>query len=1062
MLPSLETNLSKWESSGALARGVRSDVSDGSASSMFPAAGASENALSSLGSASVVVVGPPTGGAKIGEQSASPRHPCLSRIPGRSHHHPLEATLPPERSTSLEVSMSTHEVAGLAALYSLPAAPSPCDDLVLEQLLTSANGALRPKRNLPRQRVSRPPSRPGGGSGGETQQNAYHVTTAADLSSRPGEEEDCLSSSLTSKPLPPSPLPPGAELPADALWAPMWPPDRQPRDALPFAALPREGLRLGSRRSPRAATASREGRGKPEAGDATGRRDAGELSEHAVSSEELSGSFWERSVQRILGEAASALRRYPLESRTAAAEASNSPGLPPQARSSAAAWSEESKLLSLRALSRNAADPRVPEATSELVQAVAEGVLRSGRGAGGTGEGRGAISASPLRGLDTQPQRGRRDGPPGGAASVDEVAECLERLYEKNAENTARLRLALMLSRGGYVHPSECSSRAQLDCDEEAKDGLETAVAAEKRGRADLPGELCCAPAAECAAGRGLGENDWEAASGLAAGGSAEGARALADGRRIRALLAASAAGSAMDGKRRRRGSFGEEVGRGGKLLCTEKDDDAGLAVSSRVGCTRADDLLSSLASRVTHPRAFDASCPPPEALRSAGAAGDGCAPLPGTVVGNALQADLPSLCFLARGETGFQAARPQPRGYPLGEDEALRQTVARRELDMGQFSSSVVRSFPFPLSRQVVGDRHATFAPAQSEELDEMKTRSSGVATPESDFFVMKSGRLPVGSEVRGTADRHAETQGGRRFGKFAAGPGVPDCQEGGVGRQPAPVVDGRSGGPQAGDEAEDRNLPECWTVGQKDHFTEKYKWLFISGGMLGCLYCRAMKDRGLRARKRGMKIVSHWADGAVKPSGASRVTNMRSLRKKICRHQDSRTHKEAAELLGEGSLEEAFGGAGRKVHDAARLATLRAGAASPAAMGGNTGMNDWERQLHFLEPRPRGEAPGDGFPPRMGGGPPVGGPVPAVPEHARTGGGRGDDRETGGHVGFACGQPRREPAADSEPEEDSDDESVDSGRRGECSGGADANGRAEVDLRKTHAAVFRAIDGG
>jgi len=99
----------------------------------------------------------------------------------------------------------------------------------------------------------------------------------------------------------------------------------------------------------------------------------------------------------------------------------------------------------------------------------------------------------------------------------------------------------------------------------------------------------------------------------------------------------------------------------------------------------------------------------------------------------------------------------------------------------------------------------------------------------------------------------------------------------------------------------------PSCWTLDQKIEYCRKYDWLFVCNQNLGCELCRKVGCLGVEA-KMGMKIATEWASGTVTFSGENPRQQLRSLRKKICVHKESSSHKAAQKLVAEadkGALE-------------------------------------------------------------------------------------------------------------------------------------------------------------
>ena len=93
--------------------------------------------------------------------------------------------------------------------------------------------------------------------------------------------------------------------------------------------------------------------------------------------------------------------------------------------------------------------------------------------------------------------------------------------------------------------------------------------------------------------------------------------------------------------------------------------------------------------------------------------------------------------------------------------------------------------------------------------------------------------------------------------------------------------------------------NWPSCWTLDQRLFFTKKYTWLCASrpSGLIGCKMCARVAGLGPSERTMGMKITlqKEWVDCAISGSGADKIKQQKSLRKKIYEHMESKSHKHA-----------------------------------------------------------------------------------------------------------------------------------------------------------------------
>ncbi|KFG40798.1 hypothetical protein TGP89_310170 [Toxoplasma gondii p89] len=770
------------------------------------------------------------------EQDTVPTYAGSSRLLGVSP----DSMSPAEGSSAFDPRLGKCDLAGLPDFSSLR---SSTDSRVLERLLTTASDFF----HLPKRCLSPPRSRFLEHRSCDTQRASG---TPLDTGRCASDACNCALSTVSR----------GSADDSDSPWEAAWSSDRQAVYAS-SSCPPRRDRARSTRRSEFVSGGQR----RAETEEALGSHGSDDLARPGAS-DELAEDAWERSVQRILGEAASALRRYSVEGRDTRGTVPLGRGQP---RVSPAPLADENELLPLRAFSQTATGKLVLDQRPET--GPERGRLERAAG-GSTREGRACAAVSPFEDVDASlchPCR-PRDGP-AECAATREAAECLERLRERDSEKAARLSLALMLSRSPLRATNSRSPAEHLDSDEERR-GRDDAAVVEKRPRVELPATMRSSMG-EAA----LGEQDWQASRGL----TSERRKAYLDAeeRRVRALL--SEVAGRVEGKRRR-------------------EEDSGLAACGCVGEPDGDGDLR-LGCRM-HARTFDRLCLE-QSLRP-GLSADRLSPCRrNSSLGNGL----PSLSFAGRADPSLV---PCPRGRCL--DDGLRQRSP-----LGESVSSSL--FLTSRDRQDLRDRPGPLG--KLKETSE-QTRRADLGASDTGFFVSKSGRSSGSSTNHDTEGDEGEFHR-RALAQVAYSMRSEDLES--EGDEQKLDLETR----------DDGTLPDCWTVGQKDHFTEKYKWLFLSGGMLGCLYCRAMKDRGLRARKRGMKIVSHWADGAVKPSGASRVTNMRSLRKKICRHQDSRTHKEAAELLGEAPLKDASGLSQRPVE--AKGAARRLGRSGVTAPGGD-----------------------------------------------------------------------------------------------------------------------------
>lgn len=97
------------------------------------------------------------------------------------------------------------------------------------------------------------------------------------------------------------------------------------------------------------------------------------------------------------------------------------------------------------------------------------------------------------------------------------------------------------------------------------------------------------------------------------------------------------------------------------------------------------------------------------------------------------------------------------------------------------------------------------------------------------------------------------------------------------------------------------DNVLPDCWTNSQKNEFCQKYDWLFVKNGTLGCSACKKVGVLSVQ-KKTGMKISKEWASGEISSYGDTKEKKQTSLRKKIYEHKESAGHRAAVKILCEG----------------------------------------------------------------------------------------------------------------------------------------------------------------
>ena len=92
----------------------------------------------------------------------------------------------------------------------------------------------------------------------------------------------------------------------------------------------------------------------------------------------------------------------------------------------------------------------------------------------------------------------------------------------------------------------------------------------------------------------------------------------------------------------------------------------------------------------------------------------------------------------------------------------------------------------------------------------------------------------------------------------------------------------------------------PACWTEKQATDFVNKYPWLVGRNGSLGCSTCKnASLAPGLLLQ--GMSFSEQWCNVKVQPYGDSRPTRLKSLRKKLKEHRDSKVHTSSEKVISE-----------------------------------------------------------------------------------------------------------------------------------------------------------------
>ncbi|XP_063797579.1 E3 SUMO-protein ligase KIAA1586-like [Pseudophryne corroboree] len=98
--------------------------------------------------------------------------------------------------------------------------------------------------------------------------------------------------------------------------------------------------------------------------------------------------------------------------------------------------------------------------------------------------------------------------------------------------------------------------------------------------------------------------------------------------------------------------------------------------------------------------------------------------------------------------------------------------------------------------------------------------------------------------------------------------------------------------------------SIPDCWTDEQASQFKDKYAWLKISKGKIGCDICARVQTLGsgaetLRGCSKTLSV--EWATSNVGPYGDTKSKQQLSLRKKIHDHRYSKAHEAAVKMLQE-----------------------------------------------------------------------------------------------------------------------------------------------------------------
>ncbi|UYV76318.1 hypothetical protein LAZ67_14000008, partial [Cordylochernes scorpioides] len=88
-----------------------------------------------------------------------------------------------------------------------------------------------------------------------------------------------------------------------------------------------------------------------------------------------------------------------------------------------------------------------------------------------------------------------------------------------------------------------------------------------------------------------------------------------------------------------------------------------------------------------------------------------------------------------------------------------------------------------------------------------------------------------------------------------------------------------------------------EVWNDSQYIQFKEKYPWLSISKGRLGCNICASVKTLGA-AKSERIHISPEWSNYLIEAAGKDRASKLSNIRMKIKKHCESEAHKIAENI--------------------------------------------------------------------------------------------------------------------------------------------------------------------
>ena len=88
------------------------------------------------------------------------------------------------------------------------------------------------------------------------------------------------------------------------------------------------------------------------------------------------------------------------------------------------------------------------------------------------------------------------------------------------------------------------------------------------------------------------------------------------------------------------------------------------------------------------------------------------------------------------------------------------------------------------------------------------------------------------------------------------------------------------------------DMDLPSCWNSESAKHFKQKYPWMMMKEGKLGCNVCAEIKDGK-------MSHSENWIQCQVVANGNTKLTQQSSLRKKLFEHSKTARHMQMVRII-------------------------------------------------------------------------------------------------------------------------------------------------------------------